>query len=62
MAPASIVLQHTSDEVRALNRQIDESERMSKNASGAAGSERMDKLTSDLRLEKDAQQRRDDEK
>jgi hypothetical protein len=57
-----IVLQHTSDEVRALNRQIDESVRMSKNASDAAGSARMDKLTSDLRLERDAQQKRDDEK
>lgn len=57
-----VVLQHTSNEVRALERQIDQSRRMSKGAKDDAGSARMDKLTSDLRQEKDEQQKRDDEK
>ncbi len=57
-----VVLQHTSNEVRALERQIDQSQRMSKGAKDDTGSARMDKLTSDLRQEKDEQQKRDDEK
>jgi hypothetical protein len=57
-----VVLQHTSNEVRAYERQIDQSQRMSKGAKDDAGSARMDKLTSDLRQEKDKQQKLDDEK
>jgi hypothetical protein len=57
-----VVLQHTSDEVRAFDRQIDESQRMSNNATDDATSTRMDKLTDDLEQERDEQQKRDDEK
>jgi hypothetical protein len=51
-----------SSEVHALNRQIDESQRMSKAAKDDATSERIDKLTSDLQRETVEQQRRDDGK
>jgi hypothetical protein len=51
-----------SNEVRALNRQIGESQHMSRNAGGAAATERMDKLTSDLEQERDDQQKLDDAK
>ena len=57
-----VLLQHTSNEIRAFDRQIDESERMSKGANDDATSARMNKLTSDLKEEKDEQQKRDDEK
>ena len=57
-----VILQHTSNEVRAFDRQIGESERMSKDADDTAGSARMDRLTSDLRQEKREQQKRDDAK
>jgi hypothetical protein len=40
-----IVLQHTSNEVRAFERQIDQSQRMSKDAKDDAASARIDKLT-----------------
>jgi hypothetical protein len=55
-------LQHTSNEVRAFDRQIVESQRMSKDATDEAGSMRMDKLTSDLEQERNEQQKLDDEK
>ncbi len=57
-----VVLQHTSNEVRAFDRQIDESQRMSKAAKGDVATARMDKLTSDLEQEKDDQQKLDDNK
>jgi len=57
-----VVLQHTSDEVRAFARQIGEARRMSKGASDDATSARMDKLTRDLEQDKDEQQKLDDEK
>lgn len=57
-----VVLQHTSDEVRALERQIGESERMSEGASDDAASARMDQLTIDLKQERDEQQKSDDAK
>jgi hypothetical protein len=57
-----VVLQYTSNEVRAFERQIYQSQHMSKGAKDEAASARMDKLTSDLRQEKDEQQKRDDEK
>jgi hypothetical protein len=57
-----VVLQHTSNEVRAFDRQIDESQRMSKDAKGEDATARMDKLTRDLEQERDEQQKRDDEK
>jgi len=57
-----VVLQHTSNEIRAFDRQIGESQRMSKGANDDATSARMDKLTSDLEQEKDDQQKRDDER
>jgi hypothetical protein len=57
-----VVLQHTSNEVRAFERQIDQSQRMSKNADDDAASARMDRLTGDLQRERDDQQKRDDKK
>jgi hypothetical protein len=57
-----VILQHTSNEVRAFERQIGESKRMSKDAANDAASARMDKLIGDLEQERDEQQRRDDEK
>jgi hypothetical protein len=56
-----VVLQHTSDEVRAFDRQIDESQRMSKQAADDVTAARMDKLTGDLEQERDEQQKRDEE-
>jgi hypothetical protein len=56
-----IVLQYTSNEVRAFERQIDQSKRMSIEAADDATSARMDKLTSDLQKEKDEQQKRDEQ-
>lgn len=59
-----VVLKHLhgpSVEVRALNRQINETERMSTDAKDKTAKARMDKLTDDLTQERDAQQRRDDE-
>ncbi|GIQ74908.1 hypothetical protein [Bradyrhizobium sp. RD5-C2] len=59
-----VILRHQhllSSEVHALNRQINESQRMSKRAEDLATSERMDRLTSDLQQEKRDQQKRDDE-
>jgi hypothetical protein len=57
-----VVLQHTSNEIRAFDRQIGESQRMSKDATDDATSVRMVKLTSDLEQEKDQQKKRDDER
>jgi hypothetical protein len=55
------VLQHTSDEVRAFDRQISESHRMSKDAADDTAAARVDKLTGKLEQERDEQQRRDNE-
>jgi hypothetical protein len=57
-----IVLQHTSNQVRAYDRQIGQSRRMSSDAKDEATSARMDKLTSDLEQERDDQQKLDDDK
>jgi hypothetical protein len=58
----TLLLQHTSDEVRALDRQLEQSQRMSKGTNDSATSARLDQLTSDLRRDKADQQKRDDEK
>lgn len=57
-----VVFQHTSDEVRAYDRQIGQSQRMSDDATDDAVSARMDKLTADLTQERDEQQKNDDTK
>jgi hypothetical protein len=57
-----IRLQHTSDEFRALDRQLDESLRMSKGEKDATTSARLHKLTNDLMLQRTDQQKRDHEK
>ncbi len=59
-----VVLRHEdpSNEVRALNRQIGESQCMSQKADSGAATDRMDKLTSDLEQERDDQQKSDDAK
>jgi hypothetical protein len=51
-----------SNEVRAFDRQLDESRRMSKGAIDAVASARFDQLTSDLARDRADQQKRDDEK
>ena len=59
-----VILKHQrqlSDEVKALNRQIDQSQRMSKDAKGEAATARMDRPTDDLTQERDDQQKCDDE-
>jgi hypothetical protein len=56
------LLQYTSDELRALDRQLEQSRRMSKNANDPVTSDRLDQLTSDLMRDKIDQQKRDDEK
>jgi hypothetical protein len=45
------ILQHSSNEIRAFDRQIRESKRMSKDATDDATSVRMDRLTRDLEHE-----------
>ena len=52
----------TSDELCALDRQLEQSRRMSKNANDPATSARLAQLTSDLMRDKIDQQKRDDEK
>jgi hypothetical protein len=52
----------TSDEVRAFDRQLEQSRRMSKDSIDAVASARFDQLTSDLARNRDDQQKRDDEK
>jgi hypothetical protein len=56
------LLKHTSDEVRAFDRQIEQSQRMSKGAIDAVASARFDQLTSDLAQDRADQQKRDDER
>jgi hypothetical protein len=51
----------TSNEVRAFERQLEQSRRMSKGAIDSVASARFDQLTSDLTRDKADQQRRDDE-
>ena len=57
-----ILLQHSSDEFRALDRQLKQSRRMSKGEKDPTTSARLDKLTIDPMQEKIEQQKRDDEK
>jgi hypothetical protein len=55
-------LQFTSDEFRALDRQLVQSRRMSERGDDPATSARLDKLSTDLVQEKIDQQKLDDEK
>jgi len=55
------LLKHTSDEVRAFDRQLEQSRRMSKGAIDALASARFDQLTNDLTRDRDDQQKRDDD-
>ena len=55
-------LQHTSDEVRAFDRQLEQSRRMSNGANDPAAWARLDQLTSDLMRDRADQQKRDDDK
>jgi hypothetical protein len=57
-----IRLQFTSDEFRALDRQLKQSRRMSKGEKDPTISARLNKLSSDLVQEKKDQQKLDDEK
>ena len=52
---------HTSNEVRAFERQMEQSRQMSRNAVDAVSLARFDKLTSDLTQDRDDQQKRDDD-
>jgi hypothetical protein len=56
------LLKHTSDEVRALDRQLEQSRHMSKSIIDSVASARFDQLTNDLTRERADQQKRDDEK
>jgi hypothetical protein len=55
------LLKHRSDEVRAFDRQLEQSRRMSKGTIDAAASARFDQLTSDLTRDRADQQKRDDD-
>jgi hypothetical protein len=56
------LLKHASDEVRAFDRQLEQSRHMSKSAIDAVASARFDQLTSDLTRDRADRQKRDDEK